>query len=1042
MSDTTTGKNSSDGYFTKQRHAAAKKIQDAYRDSSNEYAYDRKLIDEQAEERKRSLRLARVREREMELHVLRCLPADKVEQWTHFRRHRASRKIQNAWRRGSSTEASNADLRESGFVVRQSRQAGPVGKERLRVISAVIHAEQKLAAGIDEELELEAEEGRYFVPAPPQEPGAIRLANLQHTIQSKTADKMEKHEREKEDECAKIMSNAAGLTPRRRARLRQKAGAERGSAQQRYQKLLELRYKAKSAAMERQEAKMSGHDDYHRRERALLLKRTDDLLEKLTNPTELENVWPSDGTHVKPGAHIRSDDLMDADEDPALKKYPIPKGARLEYARKRHETTLGAMQLNKPWWRVVREGREFDVRDLSRPQPWSQWKNPTSASESALEKEDVDVSDWWFNYALGALAGSKTAIAASEVAENVNKGLKFETLVERTERKLFRKYRNQILRQTLEHQYSSAESPSYDRATDDAYYGLSPSPGASPRMRRVGEINGLDETLRELEMPFEASEKASRNLARRSTLDQDSDSEEEGLFLEDSQRFSGNERAHYSGAEESNTLKTKSPERLSLTVPTGMISSLSMAPHDGIELPGATTSVDRSAPTTGRSSKTSGRSLPSSKGSKKTRNVRCANVVFEGKAEFLEVMKPHLSPHLKVKLIGAKIGKSMDTLHCKLYSAETLVHTSKINSPEIPEWHESVLLPTVDSAVVATSIAVCDSKSELGRVTLDDDIISDSCRTQNVTSLKLFKSGSESSIGTVDIAMAFVDTLQNASSTIEFSSKSSSVTMRTESLEIEPSGGKIVWEDGCHLKGMNMAETEMVCRLVICGNENDGTFFESSASMVLSAGNVSVPMVTGGITGERHTAVGQLSVFIDCTTPRESRTSILGSTLPMTGSKPRRGSNGHKRLITFDGNANPDALGASMSRPKVSSRGNPAGLAQIDAFLVRFAKSVKSRGEDLKDTLLKYWIMQDGNANMKKVDVTDSDIELTYESWFLMLFKLVDSIEDSAWLDNLSDSTLSESLATMTMNDGSKTKGKIALSTFLDYILNLYKGTE
>ena len=148
---------------------------------------------------------------------------------------------------------------------------------------------------------------------------------------------------------------------------------------------------------------------------------------------------------------------MDADEDPALKKYPIPKGPRLEFARKRHETTLGAMQLNKPWWRVVREGREFDVRDLSRPQPWSKWKNPTSSSESALEKEDVDVSDWWFNYALGALAGSKSAIAASEVAENVNKGLKFESLVERTERKLFRKYRNQILRQTLEHQYSSPE---------------------------------------------------------------------------------------------------------------------------------------------------------------------------------------------------------------------------------------------------------------------------------------------------------------------------------------------------------------------------------------------------------------------------------------------------------------------------------------------------------------------------------------------------------------------------------------------------------
>ena len=93
MSTEEAGTAAEDNYFAKKRHGAAKAIQDKFRERSGEYAYEKMVIDGDAEERKRAIRLARIREREKELQVLRSLPAESVQNWSDFRRKRASKTI-------------------------------------------------------------------------------------------------------------------------------------------------------------------------------------------------------------------------------------------------------------------------------------------------------------------------------------------------------------------------------------------------------------------------------------------------------------------------------------------------------------------------------------------------------------------------------------------------------------------------------------------------------------------------------------------------------------------------------------------------------------------------------------------------------------------------------------------------------------------------------------------------------------------------------------------------------------------------------------
>ena len=69
-----------------------------YRTSKGERDYEKVLRDSEAEEKRRTLRLARIRDRELELQVLKGLPANKVEEWITNQRKNASKKIQRFYR--------------------------------------------------------------------------------------------------------------------------------------------------------------------------------------------------------------------------------------------------------------------------------------------------------------------------------------------------------------------------------------------------------------------------------------------------------------------------------------------------------------------------------------------------------------------------------------------------------------------------------------------------------------------------------------------------------------------------------------------------------------------------------------------------------------------------------------------------------------------------------------------------------------------------------------------------------------------------------
>ena len=559
----------SDNYFTKKRNKAASAIQEQYRTSKGERDYEKIIRNEEAEEKRRALRLARIRDRELELQVLKGLPADKVEEWINNQRKNASRKIQRFYRENKDgKEAYSGKYNAGKFGRGRMSQTGPIANERLRVKTAVMRAEQLLEQGIDEEFAEEMEDSKYFIAPEPAEPGAIRLANLQHRIQVKARERLEEREDEKEQQRLKMLTSSGTYSRSK------KNVPAKGSAQHRYQRLLEVRHQAKIKLNERNQKINSGEHDYRRKERLMLLQRNKELIERLSNPIPLDKVKPLGNTDEevfrrRKKNNMRNDLLEQEDEDPAMKKFPLPKGIRLEQARQRHETTLQAMEPEKAWWQVMRGGISMDIRDVkpkskeltkSVEMPWSEWKKKGRFSgknrrlygragvpeifngeydlEPALQDDDKEASEWWLNFALGALAETKTAIAASEVAENVGKGPKFEAFVKKAERKIFHKFKQQIVHQKMMHESTNLANLSPERGGpniygdyDEDYYGLSPSPSASPRGRRgMKQETALDETLRELEMPFEASVNASRKLAWRSDGSSDSDEGEDMMY--------------------------------------------------------------------------------------------------------------------------------------------------------------------------------------------------------------------------------------------------------------------------------------------------------------------------------------------------------------------------------------------------------------------------------------------------------------------------------------------------------------------------------
>ena len=201
--------------------------------------------------------MARIRDRELELQVLKGLPANKVEEWITNQRKNASKKIQRFYREKVTADGNAQRTGGSGIWRGKGRmsQTGPIANERLRVKTAVMRADQLLAQGVDEEYEAEMEESRYFIVPESAEPGAIRLANLQHQIQAKAMKRLDDRENEKEEQRQKALL-ASGAT--RYSRLRKNAGPAKGSAQHRYQRLLELRHEAKIKLALRNEKKNLG----------------------------------------------------------------------------------------------------------------------------------------------------------------------------------------------------------------------------------------------------------------------------------------------------------------------------------------------------------------------------------------------------------------------------------------------------------------------------------------------------------------------------------------------------------------------------------------------------------------------------------------------------------------------------------------------------------------------------------------------------------------------------------------------------------------
>ncbi len=1076
MSTEEAGTAAEDNYFAKKRHGAAKAIQDKFRERSGEYAYEKMVIDGDAEERKRAIRLARIREREKELQVLRSLPAESVQNWSDFRRKRASKTIQRAWRGEFESETDPEFDHGAGGVsssLRRSRQQGPVGRERLRVATAVIRAEQQIAVGIDEELQMEAEEGREYTAPHPSEPGAIRLANLQHQIQLKTIQRLEERDKQKENERAKALENAGNLTPRRRSRLRQQLGATKGSAQERYQKLLELRQRAKIQSTTRLEVTMSGEEYERRRERSLLVKRSQELLDKLTTTKELKSATPSSMQLTDTGGNVGNEDA----NDPLLSPFPLPKGPRLERARKRHETTLGAMQIEKPWWRVVRNGNEADVRELARPNPWSQWKNvqhrdkndflapAVSKVEPALGEKDVETSDWWLNYALGALAGSKAATAAVEVAENVNKGHSFDTFVDRAERKIFNIHRNQILKQALENDRQALPNGSIladDLSIDDRYL-LGQSPGSSPENR--GKYDALSETLRELEMPFEASEMASHRLAWNSDLDDSDVSESEDTSTSDRRRQSENINSGKKSRD--GKRPSSSPGRGKRRVVGGL--------NYGQKLNGDASTYERSSVShrseqsslshrSGQNSRASSarpqpeqvdepinsnRSQPSDPGPKSTptsdnMSLMINDVSFKGNQPMLSYFREKMVSCINLKIIGCDIIEKNpdDSFLCEVYRGENLVYSTKRSGGSSAEWHETVCIAnfpgnqesSTDDGSVSISVKG-ESETPLGAASLDEEIIENGCKTQDIVKLKL-----SNKIGSISVAMNRVNKVPNLKAELELQSMPSKTTVESQNIDVGADEICIQWAGSAVLKTLRKSTKAFQCLLRL--SDNDACRMVLMGAQKICKGNATAELKdknsSSGIHGDLHMNLG---VVVE---PESSnRTGTLGTTLPLGVSAHKHGK--HRRHVTVHGvETFQDGPGADQASDAKNESVDSVdlGVKKIDAFLLRYAEAMKTKGVDLLDDLFEHWVAEDKELYRKwKVSKeVELDVSITYQDYFTMLFKLVESVETSDWLDKLSDVTLSKSLAIMTIDDGkSKSGGKITLRSFFNYIATLQK---
>lgn len=395
------------------------------------------------EERERSERLKRIKRCEEELQILRNLPSEKVTEWIAKRRTVKNDSVDK--------NSLKINLNRKAFV---PNCTGPVASERVRIRERAVEVQNLIAQGryrqtskFPKTIKLDNN------PLKVREPGAIRLTDLQQRMVAKSQKRQEEEDSKDEENRQELLLASESLSPRHRAKMRRSIGQKKSKAQQRYQRLLKARHRASQLLQDRQARQSYGIDERALKERQLLLKQVRALRGELLNPTSLEKA-----RELCEGKSPR-----EVNE----KLYPIPEGSNLERTRVSHLQSLAVLRADKEWWRAVRQGEERDIRTCMDKTPcWNGWKNPdrllngtslygratppTIAStngsingmmmnkapspsgkrsprkewfiEPALSKESRELSDWWLNYALGALAESSEAERA--IAEAREAGIK------------------------------------------------------------------------------------------------------------------------------------------------------------------------------------------------------------------------------------------------------------------------------------------------------------------------------------------------------------------------------------------------------------------------------------------------------------------------------------------------------------------------------------------------------------------------------------------------------------------------------------------
>ncbi len=473
-----------------------------------------------ADEREREERLLRIRRCEEELQILRNLPADKVSAWVAARRGQkagearaeAARR-QQAMAPSPGRTAAQRHTTTAPFVLTGSQ---PVTRERVRIREHAARIEQAVARGryvpqsgsdfpSTVELEPLPHLGKGSSGNRREGPGAIRLTDLQQRMVAKSQKRQEDEESAEERKRAELLAATETMSPRHRTKLRRALGKGKSAAQKRYQRLLQLRHKASALLSMRQARQAHGIDARALEERRRLVQQTRALRQRLLEPDSLEE--------MRKKCTGKSTLLVDSDI------LPVPEGVHLEAARVAHLQALAVMRQGKEWWRAVRKGEERDIRSCFDPEPcWEGWKNasrlldkntflygrtappssnsagseavavalsPGSASrmrkgnstatsgtdpytgkkwfvEPALSESSRELSDWWLNYALGALAESSEAeVAIQEAREATKQGSKsFAGVLDRQTRKIIDHYRQQIMyeREDYERQEKLAEA--------------------------------------------------------------------------------------------------------------------------------------------------------------------------------------------------------------------------------------------------------------------------------------------------------------------------------------------------------------------------------------------------------------------------------------------------------------------------------------------------------------------------------------------------------------------------------------------------------